>query len=382
MASAAAGGGNMNAGFGVISYNMSVFSAMGDKVTPHASEYSFLQRATVTPEGPTDFFMNALTHLHKNATAPAIDAKVIGIQEFHPPTLTMILDKLNTKGNFAHHAFSKEIMNKASVLTIWDKDLLGDISGNAYDEDLIFRPDGTLIEGFGLSIKKTLPTGVILPMDEGRPISIIRTIKGYLLINFHGINRPKYKGDGKSETGIDNANILKSLINIHCELAKISDIDPKKIIIMCDSNDRTHGIMNTEPPLIINGAHLHDGHIGEDGAISCCYNWDSCGIKPDDISPEAKATKNANATKGFSGKISLGDDGAESKYVYTGDYVLSTNFIKSVTAVESPLDKKGASIASDHKLVYAILPMSMAGGRRKNRTRKSKGKKSKKSRKH
>jgi hypothetical protein len=233
----------------------------------------------------------------------------------------------------------------------------------------------------GLAIKKTLPTGVILPMDEGRPISIIRTTNGYALINFHGINRPKYKGDGKSETEIDNANILKTLINIHCELAKISDIDPKKIIIMCDSNDRTHGIMNKDPPLIINGAHFHDGHLGEDGAISCCYNWDSCGIKPDDISDEAKATKNANATRGFSGKISLGDAGAESKYVYTGDYVLSTNFRKSVTAVESPLDEKGASIASDHKLVYAILPMPMAGGRRKNKTRKPKAQKSKKSKK-
>ena len=103
---------------------------------------------------------------------------------------------------------------------------------------------------------------------------------------------------------------------------------------------------------------------------------------------EAKATKNANATKGFPGKISLGNAGAERNYAYTGDYVLSTHFIKSVTAVKSPLDdeiniEKGASIASDHKLVYAILPMPMAGGRRKMRkTRKSKARKSKKSRKH
>lgn len=349
-------------GIGVISYNMSVFSAMGDKVSKFASEFSFLQRAAAIKGIPSDFFMNALGHLKENAVR--IDAKVIGIQEFHPPTLKIIMDTLDNK-NYTYHVFSKEITNNASVLTIWDQDLLGYKVGDAYDEDL------GLTEG----------VAGLLPNDKGRPISIIKTTNGYALINFHGINRPRYYGeqpkDGPRpagqeegvETGVDNSDILKDLISKHAAAAGLNDIAPEKIIIMCDSNDREHAI-NSETPLIIKTSAgdvgFHDDHLKDDkSAISCCYNWDSCGI------PKS------------GGKTTLGDAGAEINYAYTGDYVLSSNFIKSVTAVESPLDGQGASIASDHKLVYAILPMPMAGGRRKMRkTRKSKARKSKKSRKH
>lgn len=357
------------AGLGVISYNMSVFSAMGDKETLHASEYSFLRRAEVTPGQPTDFFMNALKDL--SSTATRIQAKVIGIQEFHPPTLDMIMGKLNTMGKFKYHAFSKEIMNKAAVLTIWDTEL-GDIEGEPYQQDLIFRPDGTLIEGLGLAIKKQLSPTVILPMDEGRPISIIKTTKGYTLINFHGINRPKYKPDG-TETFLDNSAILKTLIAEHCKHANVGQMDPNKIIIMCDSNDREHGINRANPLMIETKGGLvrfHDGNYPRDGAVSCCYNWDSCGVKPNVIPEPAKSTKP------FPGKLSLDATGAEKEYKYTGDYILSANFITPVTAEESNVDPTGASISSDHKLVYAILPMPMAGGRRKMRkTRKSKERK-------
>ena len=335
----------------VISYNMSVFSAKGDKVTNYASEYSFLQRAEVVDElKPTNFFQNALIHL--GFTAKRIDAKVIGIQEFHLPTLDMITETLNNP-NYAYHAFSKVIKNNAAVLTIWDKTVLGEIEGKAYDADL----------------GSTKGVDGLLPNDEGRPISIIKTKKDFTLINFHGINRPKYDKDG-NETFLDNSTILKALIAKHCEIAGVSD--PNKIIIMCDSNDREHGI-NRANPLIINGAGFHDGHYPRNGAKSCCYNWDSCGI------PISR------------GKATMGPAGAEENYAYTGDYVLGANFKTPVTAEVSNLDDQGASMESDHKLVYAILSIkprviinnengqfSHFGGRRTKKAKKTK--KSKKTR--
>ena len=72
--------------------------------------------------------------------------------------------------------------------------------------------------------------------------------------------------------------------------------------------------------------------------------------------------------------------GAEANYAYTGDYVLGANVKLSVKAIPSPLDTPvvddkgkpiGASIASDHKLVVAIVEVPMAGGRRSRKTRRS-----------
>jgi hypothetical protein len=330
----------------VISYNMSVFSAMGEKVPIYASEYSFLQRAEVDQEvdqkvGTTNFFRNALKHL--GSTAQSIDAKVIGIQEFHPPTLDMITNTLKTNPNYVYHAFSKEIKNKAAVLTIWDKTVLGEME-MAYDADLGLTKD---VAG-------------VVSTDAGRPISIIKTDKGFTLINFHGINRPKYNPDG-TETFSDNSTILKALIAKHCEIAGVSD--PNKIIIVCDSNDREHGI-NRANPLMINGVGFHDGHYPRNGAKSCCYNWDSCGI------PKS------------GGKVTMGSAGAEQNYAYTGDYVLGANLKTPVTAEPSKLDTDEASMESDHKLVYAILSIEAKvrtnknnsfyyGGRRNMKTKKT-----------
>ena len=313
---------------GVISYNMSVFSAMGNNEAKFASEYSFLQRAGVVNLGDmkvTNFFINSLVHLE--STRKRLDAKVIGIQEFHPPTLELIKKNLNNS-NFAYHPFSKKITNNAAVLTIWDASVLGEML-SSYDEDL----------GLSVGVDGVISDPSARPNDLGRPISIIKTTKGYTLINFHGINRPKYNATG-DENGVDNSAVLKALIVKHADLAGLGDVDARKIIVMCDSNDREHGI-NSQAPLTINGVGLHDGRVQADReATSCCYNWDSCGVP---IS---------------GGKVTLGAVGAEAQYKYTGDYVLGANVKTPVKAEGSALDIDGASVESDHKLVYAVLSVN------------------------
>jgi len=345
----------------VISYNMSVFSAkknLGEEVPFFASEARFLSRA-----GSETFFDNAVYNLVKNLN----DAAVIGIQEFHPPTLTKITNEINNT-DYVAVPFESSITNDAKVLTIFKKSVFGE-NFHKYEADLgltdIFLPPAP---------------GGKPANDGGRPILIILTESGYTLINFHGPNRPRL-----TDKPVDVGELLKKAIPIHVNLAneqfkEHGKIDFEKIIITCDSNDRAHKI-NKESPLILGDFKYHDGHnAGNDdkgfptyGAKSCCYNYDSCGI---DVAPPGPPA-------------SMGLKGAESEYKYTGDYVLAREFSKAVTAIPSRIDEtaiqskideteKGTSFASDHKLVIATVVIdikksdseSSSGGRRKRRTYK------------
>jgi hypothetical protein len=74
----------------------------------------------------------------------------------------------------------------------------------------------------------------------------------------------------------------------------------------------------------------------------------------------------------------MGMAGAEANYVYTGDYILAAEgVVTPVVAVPSPQDEEGASVASDHMMVYAVLNMPLQGGKRR-KTRKQKKTKGKK----
>jgi hypothetical protein len=344
----------------VISYNTSVFSAMGfhgDRVKSsggvpslnsekgfYPSEARFLRRSGLTTSGPSTFFENALIQLAENVRAletkgtPVI---MIGIQEFHPPTLQHF--KTILQKDYEYVPFTKQITNDAKVLTIFDKSLGGIEQVYEADLGLTVRANGTNVFN---------PPAPPLPNDGGRPIMIIKTSGGYTLINFHGPNRPRLPAD----KAVDVAVLLKEALQIHAEAADILSRDPAKIIITCDSNDRRHQI-NLENPVVIGGYPFSDGRKEEDIPISCCYNHDSTGLDTiDEPSPSA----------------SMGSKGEESRYIYSGDYVLALNFIQPVTPVPSDLDGQGASIASDHKLVYAIIPipakpMNLNGGKRKSR---------------
>jgi len=320
-----------------VSYNMSVWSAkkhLGEVVQKFASEYSFLA------DRPGDFFKNALEHLGKNIEG----VSVVGIQEYEPKTGGLILGMFGA--NFESHHTSVTVTDPAGkwlydadLLTIWDAELLGK-ELRVYDADLPqlrdFAP-GT-IDGVTLGAS-----------DKGRPISIVITDKGFIIMNFHGINRPKYDKDG-NETGMNVSGMLKAIIPKHAEYAGILGMDLRKLIILCDSNDREHGI-NAEAPLIIGGVKFHDGLSAASGMKTCCYNYDSCGIKI--MGP----------------KGTMGPAGSELNYAYTGDYVLGANPAEPLKAPASPRDDNDASTASDHMLVIGTLNIPAAGGRRGRNSR-------------
>lgn len=337
----------------VLSYNMSVFSAMGyfgdtrrlsfSKGGPVAdtneskglfpSEARFLASAKRAQE----YYDNALTHLSE--TVMTTKAAVIGIQEFHPPMFDKIVGFLRAiNHDFQGCPFDKKIKNDAALLTIWDTKLLGNLK-TQYHEDI----GGT----------KTADGGDLFPGgaaggDGGRPISIIVTDKGYILMNFHGINRPRL-----TPSPVDVAPLLQQAIEIHAKQAGILDMDLRKLIITCDSNDRGH-LFSEEGGLILNKIKFHDGHPRAGGAKSCCYNYDSCNLEfPKDEGPIPKT---------------MGRLGAEANYSYTGDYVLGAAVKQPVQVIPSPRNPEtGESIASDHTLVFGIVTVPSSGGSRRSR---------------
>ena len=309
----------------------------------YPSEARFLRRATVENK----FFDNAVNHLSNQVRE--LKPSFIGIQEYYDKTLEQIqgvIRAANPNADYEFVPFQMDIFNKARTLTIFDKNVFGPKT-KLYEADLGLTKRSNDENIFVISLT---------PGDKGRPITIIKTEKGFFLMNFHGPNRPRLNLQGQP-TNVEVSILLKEALQIHITEAEktLGPIDTTKLIITCDSNDRAHGI-NTENPLKLNNTNFHDGHEKEDGAKSCCYNLDSCGI--DTPSTEIKT---------------MGEDGAESKYIYTGDYVLATNFEIPVTAIDSPQNIDGASEASDHKLVYAKITITdqLSGGSRKRKSTKS-----------
>jgi hypothetical protein len=385
MASAAAGGGPMNAGeesVHVVSYNMSVFSAQGYAGTlvkssggkPAAnnsagffpSEARLLRRAEqLVDEGitTTNFFINALKHLSDQ------NGNIIGVQEYADTTLPLFikyLEKERTKNEdpykYNYEDFKLTLQPPGRLLTIWDKKF-GDVAEKdglrcVYESDFGRTPK---LDGYEA-------TGA----DNGRPISILKTSKGYFIMNFHGINRGKYKAGSTEESGIDIGPMIQAALNYHIAEAEklLGTIDTTRLVITCDSNDREGSLGGG---LMIKGEKFTDGRT--ERVVSCCYNFDSCGIAPQPAAgPEPVIGKRLRDKKDTIGK--------EDEYQYPGDYVLALK-LKPLEAVPSPVLEDGISAASDHMLVHAhvTLSMSMSGGRRKNKTRKPKAKKSRKSKK-
>ena len=374
----AAGGGPMNVGeesVHVISYNMSVFSAQGHAGNlvkssfdgkPAAnnsagffpSEARLLRRAKQEVEDgitTTNFFINALKLLSEQ------NGDIIGVQEYSDTTLPLFVKYLGDKYNYED--FKMTLKPPGRVLTIWDKKF-GDVAEKdgvrcVYESDFGKTPK---IDGYEATAA-----------DNGRPISILKTSKGYFIMNFHGINRGKYKAGSTEESGIDVGPMIQAALNYHIAEAEkiLGSIDTTKLVITCDSNDREGSIGGG---LMIKGETFTDGRT--DRIKSCCYNFDSCGVAPQPAAgPEPVTGKRLSNKQDTIGK--------EDEYQYPGDYVLALK-LSPLEAVLSPILDDGISAASDHMLVHAhvILPKPMAGGRRKNKTRKTKGKKSKKSRKH
>jgi hypothetical protein len=149
------------------------------------------------------------------------------------------------------------------------------------------------------------------PVYQGRPIFIVLTSGGYILINLHGPN--------KSGTNAEiNTTIQHTIRDIqrHFQLAMgefgVETPDMNKVFIMGDFNDKGNRIKNIR----LGEVNLQ---YGAAGVKSCCSD----------------GTININNYRSY------------------GDYVFGKNLVKSLAMYRKNLDQ--LSLESDHEPVYAVF---------------------------
>lgn len=246
----------------------------------------------------------------------------------------------------------------------------------------------------------------------GRPIFMLYTEKGFLIVCVHGsqafkLAEPSYidpitKKKGSAQLFNDDMIAQnKTYVEEQIKLF-LNGREPKYIFIMGDLNDRYDGITEYK--------------IGEktvtytgDSPFSCCYNWDSSGTEetsvfipsgtneqnPDEISNKFKRGNNKpdkdNVTDGLN-DLDTNKRSNVKNYLYKGDKVFGSipngEFGTLQMYAYNPDER---STKSDHELVYLEInaPIStllekettVSGGnkkRRMNKTKKRRGKTHKK----
>lgn len=274
----------------IASYNLSwtngvgIFGGNVDDLKSRPSEYNFIKRA----KAPYEFWTNVLQHIHNFIMLA--NPSVIGLQEVGKAT--DITDLPIIRANYNHHI---NVQGPATVVTVWRKDL-GEIVA-ADSSDL----------GVG--------------SDVGRPISIVFTSQGYLLVNLHSPHR--------LSSADQQAAISAKLTPF---LAR--EVDKTKIFVMGDFNNK--GFSNTSP-LVLSTVTLTPGNERE--IRSCCFG--------------SRANKLCDYHRG-------------------GDYCFGQRNHHPLTIFPSPTDLFGGSVASDHEMVWASyisnpdVPVAKAGGAKKH----------------
>jgi len=298
-----------------------------------------------------------------------------------------------------------------TLLTIWNVNKLGEIMTHG---------DAKVPYDYVADIGLDAPFAENNPLHKGRPITIIYTTKGFVLINLHGPNWPEqsYQGETKMKHLRDSINMhLKNFLGQYGV-----PLDTNKLFIMGDFNDPFHGI-KFSTPLIISQDGIQDTKLfynssDEDQIKSCCYNFNSacpddqrnktgrklvgpidkndpdvpsgfpdglpegmiaepfeCAIrvsvdKDIDQTLSGKVKKNAAVDVEDAGlELSMGSRGHLANYQFTGDYVMGANVVKNLQIYRPAGFQTEVSLESDHEMVFATFASPVAGGRRKRQTR-------------
>jgi hypothetical protein len=253
------------------------------------SEYDFIKRASK----PYEFWHNVIQHIANfiRATNPS----VIGLQEAGRTEDLTELPMI--KENYNHHI---NIQGPACLLTLWRKDL-GELSVESSSD---------LADGH----------------KNGRPISIIRTTKGYLLVNLHSPHRLA-------------EDAQQTLLSDRLQPFFDGPIDLSRIFVMGDFNNPRY--LNSNP-LRLRQVTLTPGNDVE--TKSCCYS--------------SRALKLSAYRRG-------------------GDYCFGQNNRRPLAVFLSPMDSEAGSVASDHEMVFASFasnpdePAKVGGAKQKRELRMS-----------
>jgi len=328
-------------------YNMSFMSDLSVPIGPKmafASEGAFLARLYGDEPGRRSFWENAKALLRSFILDKSPCA--IGLQEINKTEGTntgsdaidqMLLEFPNYK-----QICRNVPTNNAGVSIIFNTETLGDES------------ESVIIDN---------------PNQPGRPILMVLTTGGYLLISIHGAQNPglRLNQPAFNEYMIEkNKNTIETTASEFIQGKNIS-----QIFIMGDFNDRYDAIKDINI----------DGMIATYSGTapkSCCYNWDSS-CENEDLEMGGFSCKEPQSMKNGTGmKISLEARGATKNYKYAGDKVFGLNPISDMAMYRPNPYEDGISKESDHELVYASFGANpKRGGRRNRKTRRKLNKKRK-----
>ena len=261
----------------------------------------------------------------------------------------------NNRRNYDYYAYSVYTkFGYPTILTIVDTDKMGKI--------VTEQSHGNDITLFGQS---------------GRPISVVKTTEGFVLVNLHAPNSKEASITGHKEL---KAQITENINRTH-------GINSNKLFIVGDFNDPFNSIKS----LNIDGVELiYSGAAPK----SCCYNFDSsCTNKhfgrnghlpyeeeglqegeklllkynetDDDIKKKIaentctiRTSPNPDRHEDVPGKgtpRSLGERGYLSNYRYTGDYVFGAQPVSTIEKFRPQAFDNVESFESDHEFVYATF---------------------------
>lgn len=245
---------------------------------------------------------------------------------------------------------------KPAVMLIWNTSKLGQMVRHVIS-DLDYTPGEEAVEMLtkanGSQVKKS-------GKQTGRPILMVLTDKGYLLINCHAPNHAELSAKNLS----DFRNTLGAKVAAFVGSDKVQ---ADKVFLMGDFNDRYDALQSVS---------LSVGDLKYKGKapLSCCHNWDSsctdARYQRLDIAGREKigtCDLKGQPLAGPGARTVMGVEGDIENYRYYGDKVFG---FKPSEAADGniqiyPPGRRGPSQESDHEMVIATFKSAAAGGRRK-----------------
>ena len=272
------------------------------------------------------------------------------------------------KYSFAYNGIDQGF-GKPCLLTVWKTEIFGDF------ESMYFDDLGNTSPFVAENTYTDLLTGQIKNFKQpGRPIMIIKTTKGFSLINLHG---PNFTQESLPQ---NNLSLTREGIQAHFNKYKEGkDITHEKVFIMGDFND-PHGSIRTSRPLDLDGKKYI--YNTDDSLVkSCCYNFNSsC---PDDFFYEdmevamkdngdgytsypheckIKRSTDAAISEDLNGTVKdMTERGKLENYQFVGDYVLGMTPVKGLSFYKPEIYAQ----TSDHEMVVAEFAIPTVGGRRR-----------------
>jgi len=327
---------------------------------------------------PRQFWINALNFV-SDFWNNVPDASVMGLQEINKTAVgtatgsAVVESTVKAAVSSRADAFEVTVITeevvvnpnvKPALMMIWNATKLGKEVKHEIS-DLDYVPGEEAVEEIakpnGSKVKKS-------GKQTGRPILMVMTEKGYLLINCHAPNHAELS----AKTLADLRAALESKVAAFVDGAAVSK---DKVFLMGDFNDRYDALQS----VILSVADLK--YKGK-APLSCCHNWDSSCTESRYTSLSIAGREKIGTCDpkgqplaGPGARTVMGVEGNIENYRYYGDKVFGFRPADEADGNIQiyPPGRIGASKESDHEMVIATFVSVAAGGRRRSlRRRKSK----------